>query len=412
MKNKISYEGMPFDHVNNNLKILKNFCADVKTQPNVFYINGDVDVNEILKRCGFLFNAKVNTYDEIVGLTYEECKAKIASLIAPYDVLNMNILHKNACLYIDPKIYVFDLDTMNLPIDIVISVLNDQLIFFTNDNKCIFICEQDCNPSIDAIKLILKGRLYDRVIAIERDLKQFDVSDYTNDVIMNLCQKMNANEFLCKYVYYDRHSRTVGEDLSLLGTISAIKFSDDRLRQIHKDGVFDADVMIVKCIMHLSNLLIYGLPSGNLDPFGVKKSADFIVNYLIDNSLNIPEIPKDMEEFLIKRLSNKIKGSDVLLCKQMDWKNVCNDRYIQLDVASINRIMKLVRKSSPVEHVELTAIESGLLILVNKLSYGFINDVVGRFIEYIDNNKVGLYFERIDLLEQLLNKIQSIIDLK
>ncbi len=412
MKTKITYEGMPFDHVNHNLKTLKNFCSNVKTQPNVFYIDGEVDINEILRKCGFLFNAKVEFYDEIVGLTYDECKAKIASLIALYDVVNMNILHKNSCLYINPKIYVFDLDTMNLPVDIVISVLNDQLIFFTNDNKCVFVCENECNPSIDSIKLILKGRLYDRLIAIERDLKQFDVSDYVNKIIMNLCNQMNADEFLCKHAYYDRHSRTVGEDLSLLGTISAIKFSDDRLRQIHKDGVFDENVMIVKCIIHLSNLLIYGLPSGNLDPFGVKKSADFIVNYLIDNFLNIPNIPKDIEDFLIKRLSNKIKGSDVLLCKQIDWKNVYKYRHIQLDIASIKRIMKLVHKSNPTENVQLTAIENGLLMLVNELTYGSINDLVSRFIEYIDNNKVGLYIERIDLLNRLVSKIQSIVDLK
>ena len=412
MKTKISYEGMPFDHVNNNLKILKNFSNDIKTQPNIFYINGDIDIDEIINKCAFLFNVKIESYDEIIGLTYEECKRKISDLIAHYDVLNMSILHKNACLYINPKIYVFDLDTMNLPNDIVISVLSDQLIFYTSDNKCIFLCEDKCNPSIDSIKLILNGRLYDRVIAIERDLKGFDVSEYINDVIMKLCEQMNADEFLCKNIYYDRNSRTVGEDLSLLGIISAIKFSDDRLRQIHKDGIFDSKVMVVKCIMHLSNLLMYGVPSGNLDPFGVKKSADFIVNYLVNNELNIPQLTEEIEEFLKKRLINKIKGSDVLLCKNINWRNVYKNKDMVLNVPSIKRIMKLSHKSNPVEHIELTDIEHSLLNLVDSLEYERINGAVDRFIEYIDNTKVGLYFERIDLLNKLINKIQSIVDIK
>jgi hypothetical protein len=410
MKIKISYEGMPFEHMN-NLKVVQNVFKGVTivTQPNIFYLDGDV--SELEKKCDFLFNAKFEDYNNIIGLTYDECREKISKFLADYKVLNERfILHKNACLYINPKMIMFDIDTMNLPVDVIVSVMNDQLIFFTEDSKCIFICEHECHPSIDSIKLILHGRLYDRVIAIERDLKKFDVSDYRNEVIMDLCEKMNANRFLCEHVYYDRYSRTVNEDLWLLGTISAIKFNDIRLRQIHMDGLFDEEIMTVKCIMHLSNLLMYELPSGNLDPFGVKKSADFVVNYALNNSINIPSLTAEIDEFLRKRLINKIKGSYLVNCRDITWKDLHVNKDIVIAIDSIKRLIKLVQKVKPTEEIELTEHEKNLSLM--NVDYGTINNVVNEFIKYVDSTIVGKYIQRTEIIRELIKKIQSIIDIK
>ena len=131
---QITYESMPFYHSTKVVEIFKKKLPNstINTQPNKLFIENNIPIDDSIFH--ELKNAKIQDNWEKEGLFYDECKNKIYELLKAYKILNLQIIHKVAALLIKPKLIIFKYDDIcdfTLPNDIILSVMNEQFIFFT-----------------------------------------------------------------------------------------------------------------------------------------------------------------------------------------------------------------------------------------------------------------------------------------
>lgn len=418
LKKKIFYESMPFNH----FKIVKDLAAQYKqskfySQPNYIYIESDDEIT-----LPSLTNMKTEEWSQD-GMFYDECYCVINSLIEPYDVINKEILHKLTCLNTNPKLIVFNYNEIqcnfNLIHPLVLSVMTDQLIFFTSDYKCLFICDQSCNPSLQNIYNVLRGRLFDRFFALQNDLEN-NLENNIDFDLMNICEKITPPHLnkqtinlLCQYCYYDQYSKTVNEDILLMGTVSALKFKNQDLRHIHTKENSSQEVECVRAAIALSKFIKYGLPKGNLDPFGLKKSADCVVEYTLKYGLVLPEFSSEVLQFLNKRLKNSLTNSYMEYAKEINWLTIHQDKNVYFNIDQLLRIYKLYNKNKNqiTQNISLTDEEQRLMNLISNMSYTQINSVLENLTKYVDNNRIADYTERMQIITTFVEYVLRIFDI-
>lgn len=419
-RKKIIYESMPFYHVKKIIKDLRLKLPDatINSQPNSIFIENSEDIP--LNTFDNLNNFTVHDYVK-EGLFYEECLTYVENLLKPFNVLNLKILHEIACLNTDPKIISFDYSSINsdfhLPLDIILSVMNDQLIFFTEDYQCLIVCDVNCEPRLESIQNVLLGRLFDRFFALQSDLNS-NITNIIDENIVKIAKQICDQEtelltFLAEHCYYDQYTKTCAEDMGLLGIVSAIKFNNQHLREIHIKGkAWCKEVQIVQVAIELSKFLKYDLPKGNLDAFGLKKAADFIVDYTIKYGLKIPVFSTEIMNFLNKRLRNKLNNSYMQYAKQINWQSIYEDRHVKFNINNFFRLYNLCNKSKPTQNIDINDSERLLQNEIQNMKYIQTNEIIEQLIEYIDNNRIGDYIERIGIINLFIQKILNIFSIE
>jgi hypothetical protein len=414
-KKKMFYESMPFAH----FKIVKDLSlqykyAKIHSQPNHIFIESNEEI-----QLPYLINIRMEEWSKI-GMFYDECYSTIQHLIEPYSVMNKDILHKLACLNTNPKLITFDYTEIQCNFDLIqpliLSVMTDQLIFFTTDYKCLLICDHSCSLSMQNLYNVLRGRLFDRFFALKSDLEH-DLENHIDWDLIHICSQIKPQnlsteiiDFLCKYCYYDQYSKTVNEDISLMGTVSAIKFNNPQLRQIHTKENSSMEVEFMRVAIALSKFTKYDLPKGNLDPFGLKRAADCIVEYTSKYGLQLPEFPDEVLQFLNKRLKHSLITSYMKYAKHINWLTIHEDKNVYFNIDEFLRLNNLYSKNKDksTQNISLTQQEKQLSESIKNMTYIQTSNILDELIVYINNNRIADYKERMEIIGNFIGFLLNI----
>lgn len=419
------------------LKNLKSHSWSIKAKWNT---SGEICCRPLKNIAIYLNNefingsfAHVKFYEQSYKLINQEEKHQ--TLIEKTKNLNLNKEHLfNNLIYLvnDPEIMIFEFDQkfLKIPSKIIQSFLeieqNSLLIYENGEmtNKILCLVEKNLELDVKKFQNSANAKLIDLLFQYERDMER-SVESYQNErnnkIINNqigsigdkinrmkvIAKDMNIlNESLEEQInlfQLDVTSEIIQENPSLSGNITKSLFPNFIEKNIQ-----------IQLLDYIDNLIKFSnfgmLPNSSNDPFGLKKQCDFIIQYLLENELNIDF--QKAEEFINHRLKLHLVKINPILNHF-----VINRRYLHkylnfsIDFNKIQRIINLVKKINCDQNIELHSIEIRLMDKIQKLSIENINEVLDQIIAYLDYTEISPYIERKNLMENFIDQVKKIIDL-
>lgn len=283
---------------------------------------------------------------------------------------------------------------------------------------------KNCNITAENFTKSVEAKLLDLLLQYNRDIsksielyKQERDDKLINDKIGTIKDKILRMKNLSIKIFKDNTnilnsldffaidttSEIVSENPSLLGCIA-----QEVLPNYNQNSY---EIKIIDCIDNLIELSsINCLPTGSKDQFGLKKQCDFVINYLLNNELDVDL--HGAEGFFKQRLKialdkinpllNIIKIERKIICKYLKWN---------ISIENLNRIINLSNKSECDQHIVLHSIENNLINKIEKLNIENINDILEQVIQYIDGTNISPYIERKELLDKFLDSVKKVIQI-
>jgi glycyl-tRNA synthetase beta subunit len=327
-----------------------------------------------------------------------------------------------------PKIIIVDFDKkfLVIPEQIIKDFLQKEqmsVLLYKNNkavNKVLCIIEDGLQINIKNFQLSIEAKLLDLYLQYRRDITK-PIETYIiernhkviNEKLGTISDKISRMKSLLKTMPNLKHiehdidlynlditSETVQETPSMIGIIAKELITDY--------NKYDHEIRLLEYIDNLIEFAKLGfLPTANKDQFGLKKQCDFIIEYLMQNELNIDF--GEAEDFFNQRLRLKIEKINPDLLK-LKFERRFLYKYIDYKINhnGLIRIINLVSKSKCNQYIELHSIEKTLLEKVEKLSLENLNETISELTHFIDNTQISPYNERLMILEEFLKNFTKL----
>lgn len=360
--------------------------------------------------------------------SFDEKKTKIYKLLEEYFVditlLNERIIEENSASTFDPISIMIEFEKkyLEMPFDLIEKIV-EELLGFTIpfSNKCILILEKNLKVPKENFEKVINNKMHDIYVLFKRDINSQDLFEKSQKIFLgenlgtvkdktermkNIAMLMNLKnlDHLIDLYYYDISSHIVQGYPSLKGVIvQKISPEGKIIRNAHKSSG-DFISLTLKALEYIDNVICLPMFSSTKDPFAIKKQVDFLIDFFATNSLYFDF--KEKNHVFMKRAKSKLKDhrkffySDSL----QDQISILNIKPLQLSPVKLSRIINIVKGSEKTRNIEVRDKIEGL-------TRDNLSEKIDQIILYIENNQINPYKERIEMIENFIDQIQSILDI-
>lgn len=360
-------------------------------------------------------------------LSFEERFNRIKSLV-PFG--DEKLIKENTAIANDPELLSvnFKEDYLSIPYEILKYFIEKEHQGFLkeNESKCYLIVEKGLKLNEKNFSRGINNKLYDLSLMYKRDTekteefyrsftKEENLQKKMLDVFLKLNKINQKVKAAIELFFFDIGSEIVSEIPSLSGLITEHFYpSIGRLVYNSKINPQTKEERDLALVFHISRLVMAqnNLPKGDRDPFGLKKSIDFIANYMLEIHFFDTSILENVKEIVLNKVKSKISEKN----SYFQFLNEFNEEVIKLnpifDKDKINRIAKIVEKTVCTEEISSTEDEKRLVKKIEDTSLKTLNEMIDEVIEYIDKVRISPYKNRLLVVKLALEKVKQFIQIE
>jgi hypothetical protein len=314
-----------------------------------------------------------------------------------------------------------DVDIKEMPAELIKFFLwKEHKVLFVN-NKAVVFSSKNINEN--NFKRGMNAKLFDCYLMWKRDLKKNYREKFYKEEVMfckgvdfikqikaisakililnNLKVDINQLNELIDVYKLDMFSEIVMEYPELCGIIEGTR--DVYLNQT---SILSKVVYTAECVLLMNKLNEKSLiPTGSLDPFGLKRKLNNIINLKLDfvDLIEKGEMLNWITSRINKNFNQQIKNLNCSLQKKMILHNM-NWSY---DEKKLQRIKNLTKKSTECNEEINEEIPNHI---IESIKIENIDESLTQMIDFIEKNKIIPYKNRMNFIKTFLNILNSLLN--